>query len=67
MDRSAWRGNPGILSEQEGAWFYKRNLSPIREGKAGFAPMEQVAVTPSETLRAGAQFMDLAGDGLPDS
>jgi hypothetical protein len=38
LDGSAYRwtdlhgeGIPGILSEQAGAWFYKRNLSPIPE------------------------------------
>ena len=30
-------GIPGILTEQAGAWFYKRNLSPIN-GKAGRRP-----------------------------
>jgi hypothetical protein len=36
LDGSSYRwtdlhgeGIPGILSEQAGAWFYKRNLSPI--------------------------------------
>ena len=56
LDGSAYRwtdlhgeGIPGILTEQAGAWFYKRNLSPIpaaadgseREGE--FAPLEAVA------------------------
>ena len=55
LDGSAYRwtdlhgeGIPGILTEQAGAWFYKRNLSPIpdkltdgRESvKAKFAPLE---------------------------
>jgi hypothetical protein len=31
-----------------------------------FSPMEQVAIKPNLDLAAGAQFMDLAGDGLPD-
>lgn len=67
-------GIPGILTEQAGAWFYKRNLSPINEKrnngtthvKAKFAPVELVAVKPNLALAGGAQFMDLAGDGLPD-
>ncbi|MBK9306375.1 MAG: VCBS repeat-containing protein [Nitrospira sp.] len=67
-------GIPGILTEQAGAWFYKRNLSPInmkpRNGEmqpeALFAPVETVAVKPNLALAGGAQFMDLAGDGLPD-
>jgi RHS repeat-associated protein len=67
-------GIPGILTEQGGAWFYKRNLSPLN-GKtdhgvayteAKFAPVEAVAVQPSLALADGAQFMDLAGDGQPD-
>lgn len=67
-------GIPGILTEQGGGWFYKRNLSPVpvRENgvevvKAHFAPLEPVAVKPNLTLAGGrAQFMDLAGDGQPD-
>jgi RHS repeat-associated protein len=68
-------GVSGILSEQAGAWFYKRNLSPINVSRqngvgrtlAKFAPVELVAVKPSaETVGGRAQFMDLAGDGRPD-
>ncbi|MCP9470217.1 MAG: FG-GAP-like repeat-containing protein [Nitrospira sp.] len=66
-------GIPGILTEQAGAWFYKRNLSPlpVRENgtetvKARLAPVEAVAIKPNLALAAGAQFMDLAGDGQPD-
>jgi hypothetical protein len=68
-------GIPGILTEQGGAWFYKRNLSPInvrqRNGEehteAKFAPVELVATKPNLALAGGqAQFMDLAGDGQPD-
>ncbi|MDH5496076.1 MAG: hypothetical protein OEY12_01355 [Nitrospira sp.] len=66
-------GIPGILTEQGGAWFYKRNWSPIPDQlpdgsevvKAKFAALETVAVTPNVAL-GGAQFMDLAGDGQPD-
>ncbi len=36
-------GIPGILTEQAGAWFYKRNLSPISERPVEFAPLERVA------------------------
>ena len=57
LDGSAYRwidlhgeGIPGILTEQAGAWFYKRNLSPIPTGcptagssEAQFAPLETVA------------------------
>jgi RHS repeat-associated protein len=67
-------GIPGILTEQGGAWFYKRNLSPINSQpsngvphvEAKFAPLEWVAVKPNLALAGGAQFMDLAGDGQPD-
>jgi RHS repeat-associated protein len=81
LDGSAYRwtdlhgeGIPGILTEQGGSWFYKRNLSPIPETlasgeeqvKVQFAPLETVAVKPSVALGDGAEFMDLAGDGQPD-
>ncbi|MBS9405430.1 VCBS repeat-containing protein [Halomonas sp. TRM85114] len=81
LDRSAYRwtdlhgeGIPGVLTEQGGAWFYKRNLSPINERvengtpqvEAMFAPVERVATKPNLALGSGAQFMDLAGDGQPD-
>jgi hypothetical protein len=81
LDGSAYRwtdlhgeGIPGILTEQAGAWFYKRNLSPIpqeltaghQEVKAKFAPTETIALKPNVALGAGAEFMDLAGDGQPD-
>ena len=60
-------GIPGILTEQAGAWFYKRNLSPISERPVEFAPLERVAAKPNLALAGGqAQFMDLAGDGQPD-
>src|SRR5262249_60016509 len=68
-------GIPGLLTEQGGAWFYKRNLSPInvKPGNgvpytaAKFAPVEVVAAQPNLALAGGqAQFMDLAGDGQPD-
>jgi RHS repeat-associated protein len=81
LDGSAYRwtdlhgeGIPGILTEQAGAWFYKRNLSPIPEilpdgrqrVKAKFSPLETVALKPTVSLTGGAEFMDLAGDGQPD-
>ncbi len=60
-------GIPGILTEQAGAWFYKRNVSPISQRPVGFAPLELVAVKPNLSLAGGqAQLMDLAGDGQPD-
>ena len=81
LDGSAYRwvdlhgeGIPGILTEQAGAWFYKRNWSPIpivlADGsevvKATFAPLETVALKPNVALNDGADIMDLAGDGQPD-
>ena len=67
-------GTPGILTEQGGAWFYKRNWSPIPVKqpddtyvvKAKFSAVETVALKPNVALNGGAQFMDLAGDGQPD-
>lgn len=58
-------GIPGVLAEQGGAWFYKRNLSPITNA-AQFAAVETVAVRPNVELSGSAEFMDLAGDGQPD-
>jgi RHS repeat-associated protein len=66
-------GLSGILTEQGGGWFYKRNLSPInavpngsKHIEASFAPVELVASKPAGGLANGAQFLDLAGDGQPD-
>ena len=57
----------GILTEQAGAWFYKRNLSPSYEPLAvKFGPLERVASKPGMALASGARIMDLAGDGQPD-
>ncbi|MCX5954232.1 MAG: toxin [Cyanobacteria bacterium] len=81
LDGSSYRwvdlhgeGLPGILTEQAGAWFYKRNLSPVSQrlradaqaDVATFAALETVASQPNASLAAGAQILDLAGDGLPD-
>lgn len=72
LDGNAYRwtdlhgeGVPGILTEQAGAWFYKRNLGPLAN-TAEFAPLETVALKPNVALSSGAEFMDLAGDGQPD-
>lgn len=64
-------GIPGILTEQGGVWYYKRNVSPLNpplsERPVELAPVELVAVKPNLVLAGGqAQFMDLAGDGQPD-
>lgn len=56
-------GISGVLAEQAGVWFYKRNL-----GEGRFGPVEAVAPLPSlAALNRGRQeLMDLAGDGLLD-
>ena len=68
-------GISGVLTEQAGAWFYKRNLSPINQvrenGKdrtqARFGPLELVAAKPAASIAGGqGRFMDLAGDGQLD-
>ncbi len=68
-------GLSGILTEQGGAWFYKRNQSavPVRDlagnetTRARFAPLECVATMPSSAhLSGGQQLLDLAGDGQLD-
>ena len=60
-------GIPGILTEQAGAWQYRRNQSPTKPGHVDFSPFELVTVRPNVGLAAGAaRFMDLAGDGKPD-
>ncbi len=59
-------GIPGILSEQAEGWFYKRNISPMNDQQVELAPLELVASKPNTALAAGAQFMDLAGDGELD-
>lgn len=60
-------GVPGLLTEQAGAWYYKRNISPLSDRSVEFAAIELVALKPSLALAGGqAQLLDLAGDGLPD-
>ena len=69
-------GLSGILTEQAGGWFYKRNLSPInvvpRDGtertEGRFAPIELVSQKPSFAALSGGrqQLLDLAGDGQLD-
>jgi hypothetical protein len=69
-------GTSGILTEQAGAWYYKRNLSPVSANAANgdgntsiwFAPTEVVAAKPSSAQIAGGhqQLLDLAGDGNLD-
>jgi RHS repeat-associated protein len=60
-------GVPGILSEQAGAWFYTRNLSPVSDHTVRFSAQELVATQPSVPMAAAhAEFMDVAGDGQQD-
>lgn len=58
-------GLTGILTEQAGSWFYKRNLSPLGPG-ARFAAAELVASKPGASIGGDTELMDLAGDGHPD-
>ncbi len=58
-------GIPGILAEQGGAWYYKRNQSPLGD-LTRFAPLETVASHPNVSLGNGADFMDMAGNGHAD-
>jgi RHS repeat-associated protein len=68
-------GLSGMLTEQAGAWFYKRNLSPLKrigQGasarvEARFAAVELVATKPAFSLVTDdAQFLDITGDGQAD-
>jgi len=68
-------GISGILTEQGGSWFYKRNLSalPVKKNdelvvEPFFGPLEKVVSLPSlADIRSGRQqFLDLAGDGQLD-
>jgi RHS repeat-associated protein len=59
-------GIPGILTEQAGAWFYKRNISPASPRKLEFAPIVSVVKKPNASIAEGLQFVDFSGDGQPD-
>jgi RHS repeat-associated protein len=67
-------GTSGILLEQGNGWLYKRNTSAnyetlqdgIASPTARFGPAEPIASWPNLSLAAGAQIMDLAGDGQMD-
>ena len=64
-------GASGILAEQGGAWFYKRNLSPITPADgdglrvaARFGVEEVIARQPAPiSADRREQLLDLAGDG----
>jgi RHS repeat-associated protein len=68
-------GLSGILTDQAGAWYYKRNLSAIPEFNssrkpiyaAQFGPMERVTKRPATAnLIGGQQLLDLNGNGQVD-
>lgn len=68
-------GLSGILTEQGGAWFYKRNLSALPVLRSSdtqaipvrFAPVECLATIPSPAnLSTGQQLLDLTGNGQLD-
>ncbi|MBI4538057.1 MAG: VCBS repeat-containing protein [Gemmatimonadetes bacterium] len=62
-------GAVGLLAEQGGGWLYKRNDVDHDEDppRARFAPAAQVASRPTAArAAAGAQLLDLAGDGKLD-
>ncbi|MCG7405327.1 SpvB/TcaC N-terminal domain-containing protein [Caballeronia zhejiangensis] len=65
----------GVLTEQAGAWHYKRNLSPAPAALGGGAPwglklaaLERITRKPSLAAlsRGRQQLIDLAGDGQLD-
>jgi RHS repeat-associated protein len=62
-------GSPGILTEQAGSWFYKRNISnrpdPKGDIRASFEPPVLVASAPSRPALDGhADLMDFADGRL---
>jgi hypothetical protein len=69
-------GLSGVLTEQAGGWFYKRNLSPITIRNEAKEPLTEVKLGPPElvgvkpslaNLDSGRQqLLDLAGDGRLD-
>ncbi len=61
-------GLSGVLTEQGGAWFYKRNDAEIGERLADtrprLGPVERLATLPvPASLAAGQQLLDVTGDG----
>jgi RHS repeat-associated protein len=68
-------GLSGILTEQAGSWFYKRNLSAnnlvpdngTNRTVPQFGPLELVAAKPNAALSSGVlQFLGLSGGGQLD-
>ncbi len=54
-------GLSGVLTEQAGEWWYKRNL-----GDGVLGPLEPVSPRPAGGLDGGRRLLDLAGDGPLD-
>ena len=66
-------GASGIVTEQEGGWFYKRNISPLsarqnENVEAILSPVELITRQPSlsNSDTASQLFLDLSGDGQID-
>ncbi|MFF8610710.1 SpvB/TcaC N-terminal domain-containing protein [Streptomyces sp. NPDC015346] len=67
-------GIAGVLTQQSDAWYYKRLISPLPDPttmeshgtRVRFAPLELVRTMPAVPPGSGADFVDLAGDGLMD-
>jgi hypothetical protein len=61
-------GLPGVLSEDDRAWYYKRNISAWNRGggpaMVAFEPLAEVAAKPALTPHdTSLQLIDLNGDG----
>ena len=68
LDLARWQwvdldgeGLSGLLAEQGGRWFYKRN-----EGEGTLGAVQRLPSQPGLSLRSGAQLQDLEGDGVRD-
>jgi RHS repeat-associated protein len=68
-------GLSGILSDANGAWYYKRNISadnlvPQPDGtfaaQASFGPLEAVTGLPSRSGLSGMRLLDVSGSGRLD-
>jgi len=62
-------GLSGVLTEQAGTWFYKRNVAVSGSGAATprFGPLEQLRTMPAPAdLAGGQQLLDLSGNGRLD-
>ena len=54
-------GIPGILTEQAGTWFYKRNLSPIADRPAGTGPTKTEPVEALSNQTSDQAYSDQPG------